>query len=401
MRAWGWLCLALVGCGGETVSGQPALTAQGSESGDESTSGGETGGATKADTVDGETSGAETSTSSASTSTSESGEGSDESSGGPPQSCGVVSMEGMCGPVTDCGSGSNAFGGGLCDGPPTAQCCIPVEDACSVDGAPGVCMDVAGCGAPFVATPGLCPGDSNIQCCTDPDTACDPEAMPTPNEGLEEESWDAGCPLGMIAVADFCIDRFEASLVELDGSGAVLGSWSPFHNPGTRRMRAVSILGAIPQGYISGDQAADACAEAGKRLCDDAEWLRACQGSSGTTYPYGDSLQSGVCNDARSHPAVEYFGTSADWIWNELGNACISQIPNSIDTTGENAGCVSEDGAFDMMGNLHEWTSAASGTFRGGFYADTMINGPGCLYATTAHNTSHWDYSTGFRCCAD
>ena len=119
--------MALVGCGGETVSGQPALTAQGSESGDESTSGGETGGATKADTVDGETSGAETSTSSGSTSTSESGEGSDESSGGPPQSCGVVSMEGMCGPVTDCGSGSNAFGGGLCDGPPTAQCCVPVD----------------------------------------------------------------------------------------------------------------------------------------------------------------------------------------------------------------------------------------------------------------------------------
>ena len=41
------------------------------------------------------------------------------------------------------------------------------------------------------------------------------------------------------------------------------------------------------------------------------------------------------------------------------------------------------------------------GTFRGGFYVDTMINGPGCLYATTAHNVYHWDYSTGFRCCAD
>ena len=33
--------------------------------------------------------------------------------------------------------------------------------------------------------------------------------------------------------------------------------------------------------------------------------------------------------------------------------------------------------------------------------ADTEKNGPGCLYATTAHNTQHWDYSTGFRCCAD
>ena len=53
------------------------------------------------------------------------------------------------------------------------------------------------------------------------------------------------------------------------------------------------------------------------------------------------------------------------------------------------------------MGNVHEWTAAASGTFRGGFYADTVVNGNGCLYRTTAHNDQHWDYSTGFRCCAD
>ena len=53
-----------------------------------------------------------------------------------------------------------------------------------------------------------------------------------------------------------------------------------------------------------------------------------------------------------------------------------------------------------MMGNLHEWVADASGTFRGGFYADTSRNGPGCLYRTTAHNRQHWDYSTGFRCCA-
>ena len=32
---------------------------------------------------------------------------------------------------------------------------------------------------------------------------------------------------------------------------------------------------------------------------------------------------------------------------------------------------------------------------------DTVKNGNGCLYRTTAHSYSHWDYSTGFRCCAD
>jgi sulfatase modifying factor 1 len=206
----------------------------------------------------------------------------------------------------------------------------------------------------------------------------------------------------MVRSADVCIDRHEAALVELDGVGALVGSWSPYVNPGSTRVRAVSLRGAVPQGHISQVQAASACAEAGKRLCSDVEWLRACQGSAATTYPYGDAKQPGVCNDARAlHPAIEYFGTAEAWIWSELGNACITQIPASLDITGQNAGCVSEDGALDMMGNLHEWTADPAGTFRGGFFVDTAINGPGCLYKTTAHDVTHHDYSTGFRCCAD
>ena len=46
-------------------------------------------------------------------------------------------------------------------------------------------------------------------------------------------------------------------------------------------------------------------------------------------------------------------------------------------------------------------TSDPGGTFRGGFYVDTAVNGPGCTYRTTAHSASYSDYSTGFRCCAD
>ncbi len=88
-------------------------------------------------------------------------------------------------------------------------------------------------------------------------------------------------------------------------------------------------------------------------------------------------------------------------MFNEIDNACINQIPQSVALTGAHPDCVTEEGVVDMMGNLHEWTSDPTGTFRGGFYVDTFRNGEGCLYATTAHNTQHWDYSTGFRCCAD
>ena len=263
---------------------------------------------------------------------------------------------------------------------------------CSVGGVPGECIDVALCAGDRAPTPGHCPGPAEIQCCTPRDgAACDPEAHPLPNEGLVEEAGEGGCPAGMVRIdGTFCIDRFEASLE----------GWSPYWNPGGEPPRAASLRGAVPQAYVSGSEAAAACEAADKRLCTDEEWLRACQGPDETTFPYGDERQPGVCNDARArHPAVEYFGTSDAWIWSELGHPCIDQLPDSLDPTGANEGCVTAEGVFDMMGNLHEWTSDPEGTFRGGFYVDTELNGPGCLYRTTAHDTAHWDYSTGFRCC--
>lgn len=275
---------------------------------------------------------------------------------------------------------------------------------CTVQGQMGVCMEIAQCDGGRVTTPGYCPGPTNIRCCHEPvmTSTCDPSLRVVPTTAsFEEAPGSSGCPAGMVRIAGegFCIDRYEAILMEILQDGSVVPH-SPFFNPGTRRVVARSVAGAVPQGYISGTQAAAACAEAGKRLCTDDEWLRACRGPQSFTYPYGNTRQDGVCNDARSpHPVVQYFGTSESWIWSELGHPCISQQADTVDRAGENAGCASADGVFDMMGNLHEWTADPAGTFRGGFYVDTKINGEGCLYRTTAHSSSHWDYSTGFRCC--
>jgi formylglycine-generating enzyme required for sulfatase activity len=200
----------------------------------------------------------------------------------------------------------------------------------------------------------------------------------------------------MARVATFCIDRFEATLIE---GGA---PWSPYASPAGHTVRAVSLRGAVPQGYISQLDAAAACANASKRLCADTEWLRACQGAAGTTYPYGNTREPGSCNDARVvHPAVELYGTTDSWIYAHLDSPCLNQEPNGLAATGSHAGCVTAEGVFDMMGNLHEWTADPAGTFRGGDYVDTVTNGNGCLYTTTAHAVTFWDYSTGFRCCAD
>lgn len=393
-RRWAWALCSLVACG------SPEPAGDGRDDASASTSGSATSGsATDVDS-------SESSETAASTTGDHDGTATqtDDDTGtdtGEPLTCAVVDVEGICGPVGRCPRGSTPFQA-QCDGPPSEQCCVPATPPCSVDGAPGLCLPLDSCPAGLETTPGLCPGAADIQCCTDPATACDPLAMPSPNEGLEEQSWDPACPLGMIGAGTACIDRYEAALLVLDDAGEVTGHHSPYFNPGTTRVRAVSLAGAIPQGYISQIQAEAACAEAGKRLCTDAEWLRACQGASTTTYPWGDVAEPGRCNDARaSHPVVEYFGTSDEWIWSELDHPCISQLPDSLHVTGRHDACISEDGALDMVGNLHEWTADPAGSFRGGFYVDTTINGPGCLYLTTAHDVSHWDYSTGFRCCAD
>ena len=301
--------------------------------------------------------------------------------------------------------GSTVDGGVPDSGTPVSDSGTPVPDAgtpvlCTASGIPGTCLDVSVCTGTRQPTAGLCAGPANIQCCTPRyANSCDPNATPQPNDGLTEDTPDSGCPAGMQQVTTFCIDRYEASLDEVFSDGGTR-AWSPFHNPGTTRVRARSLRGAVPQGYISGIQAASACAEAGKRLCTDTEWLRACRGPSSFTYPYGNTRMAGVCNDARgAHPAVELYGTSASWIYSHIDSPCLNQLDGGLLPTAGKSGCLTAEGLHDMMGNLHEWTADPAGTFRGGFYVDTVLNGNGCLYATTAHATSHWDYSTGFRCC--
>lgn len=214
----------------------------------------------------------------------------------------------------------------------------------------------------------------------------------------------AASPCGphMVLSGAVCVDAYEAALEEYIG-----GTWQPadpWETVDGRVVRAVPAAGIQPQGYISGDEAAAACAASGKRLCTSAEWLSACQGSPATTWPYGASYQPGACNDvyAGGHPVVDFFGTSVG-IWDpvHMNDPGINQMAGTTTPGGSKAACVSAVGAWDMHGNLHEWVADASGTFRGGFYADAAINGAGCTYATTAHTRTYHDYSTGFRCCSD
>jgi hypothetical protein len=228
-----------------------------------------------------------------------------------------------------------------------------------------------------------------------PDPPSDPATTaPEPPTESDPPDVDTGgpCPTGMVGIDDtFCIDRWEAAIAD----------WSPFEIPDGQHP-AIAEGGIQPQGYISGELGEAACALAGKRLCTLDEWMRTCEGPDRTVYPYGDIYDPNACNDTRpEHPLISLFGSDVDWSSAQMNDPRINQQPDTVANGGAFTGCVSAESVFDLHGNLHEWVSDPDGTFKGGFYMDAVINGPGCTYTTGAHSFDYHDYSTGFRCCSD
>ncbi len=237
-----------------------------------------------------------------------------------------------------------------------------------------------------------------------------PEATPL-DELLREGDRPLGnnglCPPDMASIDDrFCVDRFEASLVEVLGNGEER-AFSPYETVTGRVVRAVSEGHVVPQGYVSGDQAGEACARSGKRLCKPAEWKKACMGPSSSNYGYGATREAGRCNDHGKSAMGSVYGAPPRgsrrtfWATERMNNPALNQVPGTVAKSGDHAGCTNGYGVFDMVGNLHEWVADPNGTFQGGYYLDTNLNGEGCSYRTTAHSADYHDYSTGFRCCSD
>jgi hypothetical protein len=233
-----------------------------------------------------------------------------------------------------------------------------------------------------------------------PDTSVGIVAAALGASSVDDPS-NSGCRAGMVSIeGHFCIDRYEASLVELLPGGEER-PFSPFATIKSERVRAVSEPGVYPQGYISETQASQACSASGKRLCRAAEWQQACRGPDNQRYGYGDQRDVGRCNDNGKNPVMTFFGPRYDAT--TMNRAQLNQMPGTLTKTGEREGCSNGYGVHDMVGNLHEWVADRNGTFYGGYYQDVSSfgHGEGCGYVTTAHEARYHDYSTGFRCCSD
>lgn len=245
----------------------------------------------------------------------------------------------------------------------------------------------------------------------------------------------SGCPADMVRVKEFCIDRFETSLVD-QRSGEAL---SPYYPPDPRLVEsvyqawslerqgvgdetaremplpelpliqrtrrdyapmAVSRAAATPQGYLSHPLARRACERAGKRLCSESEWVTACRGEANRKFPYGDHFEAGRCNVYRHvHPAMALHGGSSYGHRDPRLNLVVERAEGPLlRPTGATASCVSrwgDDGVYDMVGNIDEWVDEE--VFVGGFYARSTREG--CESKVSAHAAAYYDYSTGTRCC--
>lgn len=184
----------------------------------------------------------------------------------------------------------------------------------------------------------------------------------------------------------FCIDAFEASVTNgslgntqqatLDTSDALDGSTDA---------AAFVALHAQPAAGVSFYQAKAACENAGKRLCTQAEWERACRGPQAFVYPYGDTVDEKACNGFFAYSDV-----------NPL-------ITGSLDT------CGSDFGVYDLSGNLSEWTSTHAERIPGsGVLNDRAVRGGSFNGNSVALRCVGEEYrdppftapeDRGFRCC--
>lgn len=282
---------------------------------------------------------------------------------------------------------------------------------------------------------------------------------------VEKSKLYATCPLNMVSIrGQFCIDRYEAATVEaatgyalspyypphgrllswvlatwgsqpsqeqdaqwnnrdgglqsltalhLDGGSdsAVLSLYAALPLPEVPSWQvgnkfqpvAVSRPGVLPQGHMPGFVAYEACRRAGKRLCRESEWVTACRGERGWRFPYGHEYRQGACNIFRSdHPARLLHGDSSTGLNDPRLNLMTVDGAPLLRETGATPLCKSvwgNDAIYDMVGNLDEWVDDREGLFLGGSYSRASRHG--CEAKISAHPIIYFDYSTGFRCCAD
>lgn len=192
----------------------------------------------------------------------------------------------------------------------------------------------------------------------------------------EADAPAALCPDDMVVLPGACIDRYEAP----------------------------NVKGEKPLAFQTAPDGEKWCGARGKRLCTEAEWVRACESAAKLPYPYGTSYVRGRCTDDKT------------WIspsWTTLGtypsDAALGEAKRlyQADPSGSRAGCESAEGVIDLTGNVAEWVVRSfpnannydhvmKGCYWAGCYGGSP---PSCAFVNPAHPGTFRTYEAGFRCC--
>jgi formylglycine-generating enzyme required for sulfatase activity len=157
-------------------------------------------------------------------------------------------------------------------------------------------------------------------------------------------------PTRSVYLDAFEIDRFEVSNAQYRRFLQATGRdeppyWSGVEYPGGQA--------DYPVVGVSWEDAAAYCTWAGKRLPTEAEWEKACRGSDGRLYPWGntwDPMRGNVEKSGRSPWPLEW-----EQAWLLLRATPHSSNERRLQPIGSYPEGASPYGALDMVGNASEW----------------------------------------------
>jgi formylglycine-generating enzyme required for sulfatase activity len=156
-------------------------------------------------------------------------------------------------------------------------------------------------------------------------------------------------------------------------------------------------LGQKPLVLVSWEEAQQLCASAGKRLCDEDEWVFACEGEQLLPYTYGYERDPTRCVIDRlpsngPEPQLPHDRCMDDSECKSAFDALDQREP-----AGTFQQCVSPSGAHDMNGNVEEWVRLQdSAGLAGGFWGPERAN---CRVPADSTTRNQRGYQVGFRCC--
>jgi formylglycine-generating enzyme len=142
------------------------------------------------------------------------------------------------------------------------------------------------------------------------------------------------------------------------------------------------------------------CAARGTRLCTEDEWTFACEGPEARPYANGYARDASACVIDRPWRLVDFPVFAA-----RTGPRVEREIDSlwQGEPTGSHPRCVSPSGAYDMTGNVDEWTITSRpeglrSILKGGYWGPVHAR---CRSSTRVHNEWFYFYQIGFRCCGD